>query len=370
MRLGVFIVAACLVGSVVSFDSDVSCNECDSACQQTCTDSCSWLQSNTYSCGIDDYWGGAQVSCTCYISGWVWALLATAVFSLLMACLCVPPIAIIVHYWNTDDKTPISPPAPGKYRLFTARNPFLYRNAVTCLNIISCTVCRPFLVLESVRMGLRRVDVRGTRLSLNADWSDYCKLVWLPTCCFNALTCGFYTWCGFAEKREDEFLDEKTSVLGQPGQPVVFFRAKASWWYRWLAMLVTVWTCGLAYSFFYVDLVSKSLERMDLAGVTASSIMQVGNFFASVWLRTCICNCFTCYLYSFCGYASGHEKRYADDHLRPVATVHAKSPLGDCNLNYGSTSPSYYTQGPELPPPTGRYNAPMTTPAMNDNSFM
>lgn len=382
MRLLLFLVAtSLLVGSVACYwTGDIECASCDNTCQQTCEDSCSWLEySRYYRCSEDMYGQVEWVDCDCYVSGWVWMFVVLICCSVLLVCCCAPPIIIVAYYWKTDPEKPIEAPPLGQYRLYSALNPCLYRYAVDCLNILSCRLCRPFLLLETIRMGLRRVDVRGTRLHMDAEWADYCKLVWLPTCIFNALTCGFYACCGFAEKREDEFLDERTSVEGQTGQPVVFFRAKANWWYRWIAALVTAWTCGLAYSFFYVDLVAKSVGLMNLAGVGATSMMDFGKFFSEVWLPGCVLDCITCHLYSCFAFARARQARYTDDHLSPTAVASTvATPIGNGDIYYGATTPGY-SQPPSGPPPVpgqayagpnGAFVSPAKAPAMDDYSYL
>lgn len=233
---------------------------------------------------------------------------------------------------NPSYHTPTSPPmpvsmgsthsplmgdGPNIYRYMTA-NSWWGMCLVQLVNAISCGALYGLVLVDYIKGYFERFTFAGMRARFTGDFNDFCMSVWFPTCIFSTLTCCMYSLCGFAAKRQREWLDRNTFVEGRPDSVPSIFRAYPGCLPKWITIFGTFISCGLAYPFYFVQDMRIRLRRTAVGDRGAIFIGEWTDFFMNVFCINRIFTCLTCGCYACLGFAFEKEAEWVDAHIAPA----------------------------------------------------
>ena len=110
------------------------------------------------------------------------------------------------HKW-IDDHVTVEGQQNSDVFLFQAR-PAWYKIILTgILSCLTCGLAAPIFFAAHMKETIAQMMFDNKKANFIGTTDDYISEVWLPTCGFNIITCGFYRCCGLADLRWRTWVD-------------------------------------------------------------------------------------------------------------------------------------------------------------------
>jgi hypothetical protein len=195
----------------------------------------------------------------------------------------------------------------------------------------------------------------GARGEFHGEPCDYCLQVFCVNHLLSCVTCGIWTCCGYAHKRQGRWIDENTRVVDpSSGDKIHLFQARPDWYMVIITGFCSCITCGLAAPFFFVRNMKQTVSRMQFGNRVAHFIGETDDYVTSVWAPIRLFNIISCCFYSACGFGDRREREWIDRHVRSgpdmdnqnfahtqPPTVHDYTPMPAGNVFQPANYPSY-----------------------------